>query len=252
MDHELPRGEEGDMNLSSRRQAWASKHLGDETRRLLDRDAAVFLHQSLSTPCLSGIRKAEGIWIEDLEGRRYMDFHGNNVHHIGYGHPRLIEAVTKQMQELCFAPRRYTCEPAVELAEKLVKIAPKGLDKVLFATGGSDAIEIALAYARAATGRFKTISFWDAFHGAGFGARSVGGERMFRGGPIGPLLPGTEHVPPFGDYRNAWGVSEGSGDLCANQIRYILEKERDISAVVAEPMRAVPYVAAARLLATGS
>ncbi len=245
MNQQMPSHEEGDANSSARRQAWAANHVGDETQGLVDRDAAVFLRQSLSTPCLSAVRKAEGIWIEDLEGRRYMDFHGNNVHHIGYGHPRLVEAITRQMQELCFAPRRYTCEPAVELAEKLVEIAPAGLDKVLFATGGSDAIEIALAYARAATGRFKTISFWDAFHGAGFGARSVGGERMFRGGPIGPLLPGTEHVPPFGDYRNAWGVTEGSGDLCANQIRYILEKERDICAVIAEPMRAVPYVAPA-------
>jgi 4-aminobutyrate aminotransferase len=231
------------MNSSALRGAWLARHVDAATRSMLDRDAAVFLHQSLSTPCLSAVRKAEGIWMEDLAGRRYMDFHGNNVHHIGYGHPRLIEAVTRQMRELCFAPRRYTCEPAVELAEKLVSIAPPGLGKVLFATGGSDAIEIALAYARAATGRFKTLSFWDSFHGAGFGARSVGGESMFHGGPIGPLLPGAEHVPPFGDYRNAWGVGQGSGDLCANQIRYVLEKERDVAAVIAEPMRAVPYVA---------
>jgi 4-aminobutyrate aminotransferase len=146
------------------------------------------------------------------------------------------------MNELSFAPRRYTCEPAVELSEKRAAITPGDLGKVLFATGGSDAIEIALAYARATTGRFKTLSFWDAFHGAGFGARSVGGEKMFRGGPIGPLLPGAEHVPPFGDYRNAWGVSEGAGELCANQIRYVLEKQGDICAVVAEPVRAVPYI----------
>ncbi|OUS15778.1 aspartate aminotransferase family protein, partial [Rhodospirillales bacterium 47_12_T64] len=106
-----------------------------------------------------------------------------------------------------------------------------------------DAIEIALAYARAKTGRFKTISFWDSFHGAGFGARSIGGEEMFRSGPIGPLLPGTEHVPPFGDYRNAWGVTEGSAELCANTIRYVLEKEGDVAAVIAEPTRAVPYIA---------
>ena len=231
------------MNLSPRRQDWAARHTDTATTSLLKRDSRVFLHQSLSTPCLSAIGRAEGIWIEDLAGRRYMDFHGNNVHHIGYAHPRLIEAVTQQMHDLSFAPRRYTCEPAVELAEKLATIAPGDLGKVLFATGGSDAIEIALAYARAATGRFKTISFWDAFHGAGFGARSVGGERMFRSGPIGPLLAGTEHVPPFGDYRNAWGVRTGSGELCANQIRYILEKEGDICAVIAEPMRAVPYVA---------
>lgn len=242
MPLKTPAGAEGDVNSSLRRKAWTDRHAGTETQALLDRDAGVFLHQSVSTPCLSALRHAEGIWIEDMQGRRYMDFHGNNVHHIGYGHPRLIEAITRQMQTLSFAPRRYTCEPAVELAERLVDIAPGDLGKVLFAPGGSDAIEIALAYARAATGRFKTISFWDSYHGTGFGARSIGGEQMFRSGPIGPLLPGAEHVPPFGNYRNAWGVDEGSADLCANQIRYVLEKEGDVCAVIAEPTRATPEV----------
>ena len=54
--------------------------------------------------------------------------------------------------------------------------------KVLFTTGGSDAIEVAIKIARAATGRYKTLSFWDAFHGAGFGAAAVGGEALFRSG----------------------------------------------------------------------
>lgn len=242
MTDEAPAGAEGDVNHSPRREAWSEKHIDQEAAALLRRDADVFLHQSVSTPCLSAIRRAEGLWIEDIQGRRYMDFHGNTVHHIGYGHPRLITAVQRQMEELPFAPRRYTCDTAVVLAEKLREIAPGDLGKVLFATGGSDAVEIALRLARMATGRFKTLSFWDAFHGAGFGASSVGGEQMFRGGPHGPLLPGTEHVPPFGDYRNAWGVTEGSGDLCASQIRYVLEKEGDIGAVIAEPTRAVPYI----------
>jgi 4-aminobutyrate aminotransferase len=237
-----PAEAEGDTNESPRRRAWSEAYLDGPTRALLQRDARVFLHQSVSTPCLSAIRHAEGIWIEDMQGRRLMDFHGNNVHHIGYSHPRLIAAIRRQMDELSFAPRRYTCEPAVELAEKLVAMAPGDLSKVLFAPSGSDAIEMALAYARAATGRFKTISFWDSYHGAGFGARSIGGEAMFRSGPIGPLLTGTEHVPPFGDYRNAWGVTEGSGELCARMIRYILEKEGDVAAVIAEPVRAVPYL----------
>ena len=135
--------------MSPRRKEWVKEHIDTETQRWLDLDARHFLHQSLSTPCLNVLSHCEGTTLTDLQGRRFMDFHGNNVHHIGYGHPRLIEAITKQMQELCFAPRRYTCEPAVELAQKLVEIAPEGLDKVLFATGGSDAIEIALAYARA-------------------------------------------------------------------------------------------------------
>ena len=236
-----PQGAEGDVNSSPRRQDWQAAHINDEAREILDRDEQYFLHQSVSTPCLNTIRKAEGIWIEDHAGKRYMDFHGNNVHHIGYGHPRLVEAITKQMRELSFAPRRYACDVAAELAEKLAQITPGSLSKTLFTTGGSDAIEIALKMARVVTGRFKTISFWDAFHGAGFGASSVGGEEMFRGGPVGPLLPGTEHVPPFGDYRNAWGVREGSAELCAGQIRYVLDKVGDVGAVIAEPNRAVPY-----------
>ncbi|WP_417428317.1 aspartate aminotransferase family protein [Kiloniella sp.] len=238
-----PQGAEGDVNHSPRRKVWHDKNIDKEAEELLRRDEKVFLHQSVSTPCLSVIKKAEGIWIEDNRGHRFMDFHGNNVHHIGYGHPRLKQAIKQQLDDLSFAPRRFTCDPAVELAEKITSLAPGDLNKVLFATGGSDAIEIALAYARAKTGRFKTISFWDSFHGAGFGARSIGGEEMFRSGPIGPLLPGTEHVPPFGDYRNAWGVTEGSAELCANTIRYVLEKEGDVAAVIAEPTRAVPYVA---------
>jgi 4-aminobutyrate aminotransferase len=233
---------EGDTNISPRRRTWYETQLDATSRALVDRDARVFLRQSVSTPCLAAVAHAEGIWIHDVQGRRFMDFHGNNVHHIGYAHPRLLEAVRQQMDELTFAPRRYTCAAAVDLAEKLVEISPAGLSKVLFAPSGSDAIEIALAYARAATGRFKTISFWDSYHGTGFGARSVGGEAMFHGGPIGPLLPGAEHVPPFGDYRNAWGVTEGSAELCARTIRYVLEKEGDVAALIAEPIRAVPYV----------
>jgi 4-aminobutyrate aminotransferase len=173
-----------------------------------------------------------------------MDFHGNSAHNIGYHHPQLVAALQQQLNDLSFVPRRFTCEPAVALAETLARLAPGDLSKVLFATGGSDAMEIALAYARAATGRFKTLSFWDAYHGAGFGARSIGGEAMFRSGPIGPLLAGAEHVPPFGDYRNAWGVDQNSAELCLNQIRYVLEKEADLCALIAEPLRATNPVTA--------
>jgi 4-aminobutyrate aminotransferase len=87
------------------------------------------------------------------------------------------------MDALPFAPRRYACEPAVELAEKLAAITPGRLSKVLFTTGGSDAVEVAVKIARAATGRSKTLSFWDAFHGAGIGAAALSGEMLFRSGP---------------------------------------------------------------------
>ena len=243
-----PDHSESDVNVSCRRRAWQAANVGAAARDILERDAASFLHQAVSTPCLSVVRKAEGIWLEDVDGRRYMDFHGNNVHHIGYGHPRLKEAIKRQLDDLSFAPRRFTCEPAVELAEKLAAIAPGSLCKTLFTTGGSDAIEVALKIARAVTGRFKTVSFWDSFHGAGFGASSVGGEQLFRSGPTGPLLPGTEHVAPFACYRCPYGYPDTEGrpmlDLCrvtcANFVRYVLEKEGDVAAVIAEPLRSVP------------
>ena len=235
---------EGEANTSAQRRAWAAREADPAARALLDRDAAAFLHQSLSSPCLATIAKAEGIWIEDVAGRRFMDFHGNSVHHIGYGHPRLKAAIAAQMDALPFAPRRFACEPAVELAEELGRIAPGDLSKVLFTTGGSDAIEVALRLARAATGRFKTLSFWDAFHGAGFGAASVGGEATFRSGIAGPLLPGAEHIAPFHCYHCAYGHPgpESCGLACAGMVEFVLAREGDIAAVVAEPMRAVPVV----------
>ena len=118
---------EGDVNVSPLRDAWQRSHAGADTRALLDRDSKAFLHQSLSTPCLSALAESEGIWLTDTEGRRYMDFHGNNVHHIGYGHPRLKRAIADQMDKLPFAPRRYTNGPAVALAAKLAEIAPGNL-----------------------------------------------------------------------------------------------------------------------------
>ena len=173
-----------------------------------------------------------------------MDFHGNSVHHIGYGHPRLIAAIKDQLDTLPFSPRRFTNDVSVALAERLGDIAPGDLNKVLFTTGGSDANEVALRLARAATGRFKTLSFWDSFHGAGFGAASVGGEATFRSHIAGPLLPGAEHVAPFNCYRCAYGHSgpDTCGLPCAGMVDYVLAKEGDIAAVIAEPMRAVPIV----------
>lgn len=235
---------EGESNTSAARTGWAAGQTDAATNALLARDADAFLHQSLSSPCVSAIARAQGIWIEDTAGRRYMDFHGNSVHHIGYGHPRLKAAIRDQMDALPFAPRRFTNDVAVDLAERLGALAPGDLSKVLFTTGGSDANEVALKIARAATGRFKTLSFWDAFHGAGFGAASVGGEATFRSHIAGPLLPGAEHVAPFHCYHCAYGHPgpEACGLACAGMVDYVLEREGDVGAVIAEPMRAVPVV----------
>ena len=252
-DHQ-PSQSEGDVNSTPLRAAWQREHLDEHSRALLARDSAVFLHQSVSTPCLAPVVKAEGLYIEDMTGRRYMDFHGNNVHHLGHGHPHVLGAIKAQLDALSFAPRRFASERAVQLAEAL-SLRFEDLTghpgRLLFTTGGSDAVEVALKLARTATGRFKTLSFWDAFHGAGFGASSVGGESLFRGGRLGPMLPGSEHVAPFGCYRCAYGHevdAQGQPMLehcklaCASMVRYVLEREGDVAAVVAEPARAVPFI----------
>jgi len=186
---------EGDLNLSPARKAWAASHVDTETQALLDEDARYFLHQSLSTPCLNVVQGCGGSYLKDTQGRGVLDFHGNSVHQIGYGHPRVVAAIQEQLAELPFCPRRYTNRPAINLAKKLVEKSPGDLDRVLFAPGGTAAIGMALKLARAATGRHKTISMWDSFHGASLDAISIGGEAIFRNN-MGPLLPGTEHVPP--------------------------------------------------------
>ena len=234
---------EGDINISPRRDQWQKNHLDAESRSLLEKDARYFLKQSLSTPCLNTLRTCGGIFIEDHQGRRYMDFHGNNVHQVGFANPDVIAAVKKQLDELSFCTRRYTNRVAVDLARKLTELAPADLNKVLFCPGGAEAVGIALKLARIATGRHKTVSMWDAFHGATLDTISIGGEAVFRQ-DMGPLMPGTEHVPPPDEYRCIFGCTDRGGcDLtCAKYVEYILEKEGDIAAVIAEPIRSTPYI----------
>jgi 4-aminobutyrate aminotransferase len=225
---------EGDVNLSPRRGQWQAENLGAASRALLAEDARCFLHQSLSTPCLSALKSASGVWLEDLDGRRIMDFHGNSVHQVGHGHPRVLEAVKRALDTLPFSPRRYTNEFAVELAKRLSVLS--GLEKVLFAPGGAEAIGMALKLARLATGRHKTISMWDSFHGASLDAISIGGEALFRS-RIGPLLPGTEHVQPCDPRHCHFGCGGTCDARCADYVEYVLEKEEDVAAVIVETVR---------------
>jgi len=232
---------EGDLNLSAQRRAWSAEHIGPEARALLEQDAEYFLHQSLSTPCLNVLSHVEGAWIEDIEGRRYLDFHGNCTHQVGFAHPKVIAAVKQQLDDLCFCPRRYTCKPAIRLAARLTELAPANLNRVLFSPGGTTAIGMALKYARVATGRFKFVSLWDSFHGASLDAISVGGEAAFRQG-VGPLLPGCEHVPPAEPMRCPFRCGKVCNLTCADYLEYVLEKEGDVSAVIAETVRNTPFI----------
>ena len=227
---------EGDLNISPLRLAWSAENIDSQTQKLLDQDSKYFLHQSLSTPCLNVLSKCDGIYIEDINGNRIMDFHGNNVHQVGFGNPDVVEAIKSQIDQLSFCTRRYTNLPAIKLAQKLVEITSGQLNKVLFAPSGSLAVGMALKLARVVTGRFKTISLWDSFHGAGLDTISIGGEAIFRN-DIGPLLPGTEHVPPPYPSTCVWECGQTCNLKCANYIEYVLEKEGDVGAVIAETIR---------------
>ena len=227
---------EGDVNLSPLRRAWEAENIGAATRALLEADSQHFLHQSLSTPCLNALESCDGIWLTDVEGRRFMDFHGNNVHQVGYRHPHVIEAVKHALDTLPFSPRRYTNAAAVELAAALAALTPEPLGKVLFAPGGTLAIGMALKLARLVTGRHKTLSLWDSFHGASLDAISIGGEAIFRKN-IGPLLPGTEHAPPCDPRHCRFGCGGACNLRCAEYLDYVLGKEEDIGAVIIETVR---------------
>ena len=232
---------EGDLNISARRKAWAKKHIDAETQPWLDLDAKFFLHQSLSTPCLNVLSHCEGINLKDLQERSFMDFHGNNLHQVGFANRRVIDAIKNQMDKLAFCTRRYTNIPAIKLAKKLAQLAPGKLNKVLFAPAGTAAIGMALKLARMATGKFKTISMWDSFHGASLDAISVGGETIFRK-DAGPLLPGAEHVPPPDCYRCLWGCDDNCNLKCADYVEYVLSKEGDVAAVIAETVRSTSVI----------
>ncbi|WP_199482366.1 aspartate aminotransferase family protein [Vibrio owensii] len=227
---------EGDVNTTPARQAWNASMDDERTQALLKRDSEVFLHQAMSTPCIDTLEAAEGIYIQDATGKKYMDFHGNNVHQLGYGHPHVINRVQEQIAKLPFSPRRFTNETAIECAEKLTQICGGELNRVLFAPGGTSAVGMALKLARHITGNYKVVSLWDSFHGASLDAISVGGEACFRQG-MGPLMAGVERIPPAVSYRGAFPVADGSDVHYADYLEYVIEKEGGVGAFIAEAVR---------------
>lgn len=227
---------EGDTNLSPLRQAYQEKCLNAATHELLAEDAEFFLHQSLSTPCLDALVECEGVYLHDVSGRKLMDFHGNGVHHVGFRNEYVINAVKEQLETMPFCTRRYTNDRAVALARKMREITPGNLDKVLFAPGGTSAIGMAMKLSRLATRRYKTISMWGSFHGASIDVISVGGQSLFSDG-LGPLLPGAIHMRPPIAQDCPFGCNKVCNAACAEYVRHIMENERDVAAVIAEPIR---------------
>lgn len=232
---------EGDTNDSDARRAWhveRSVHPG--SRELLERDAGVFFHQALSSPCLDVVVGADGSTLTLADGRELLDFHGNSVHQVGFGHPRVAGAVAEQIRALPFCTRRFTNEVSLRLAERLVGVAPgklRGNARVLFAPGGAQAVSMAVHIARSATGRTRVLSMDGSFHGATLGVSPIGGERVADAG-LDHSEPAPVHVrPPMDPGCERCEGGACSGD-CAEDIVERLRSEGDVAAVLTEPVRA--------------
>ena len=238
MQNNVGLNREGDVNFSQNRENWINA-LDNKSKDVLEDDESVFMKQAMSTPCMNVIVNAEGCYIEDMSGKKYLDFHGNSIHQVGYKNQYVIEAVKKQMDELPFIPRRYTNDIVIRAAAALVNKTTSKDYKVLFTPSGTAAVGIALKVARVATGRHKVISMWESFHGAGLDSISVGGEYAFRK-DMGPLMPGCIRAIPYNGYRNLIGnmCSEDIAKFCIDYIEYIIKNEGDIGAILLEPIRA--------------
>lgn len=224
---------EGDVNFSESRKNWYTI-IDSTTLNLLDQDADLFIHQSLSTPCLDVIESCDGIYITNVSGKKYMDFHGNNVHQVGYRNKYVIDKVKQQMDVLPFSPRRYTNNVAITFAKKLTSFFPLNFNRVLFAPGGTSAVGMALKLARVITGKYKVVSLTDSFHGASMDAIAVGGEDQFKK-YMGPLSPETKNIPQPVTYRNIY--HDGDDIHYAEVLENIIKGDGQIGAFIAETIR---------------
>jgi 4-aminobutyrate aminotransferase len=225
---------EGDVNFSEARKDW-HRDLDSLSKNLLEVDANVFLHQSLSTPCLDVIESCDGIYITDVNGKMYMDFHGNSVHQVGYRNSYVIHCVKQQMDQLPFSPRRFTNKIAIDFASKLVSLFPDVLNRVLFAPGGTSSVGMALKLARVVTGKQKVVSLKDSFHGASLDAIAIGGEEQFKKYMGSVLEAEANNISQPVTYRNVF--ADGMDQHYADELENILKQDNQIGAFIAETIR---------------
>jgi len=142
--------------------------------------------------------RGEGSRVWDSEGNDYLDcVAGIAVNNVGHCNPKVVEAIREQAGKLMHCSNIYYIEPQAELAQRLVKMLPEGLDKVFFCNSGTEAIEAAIKLTRRASGRPGIIAARGSFHGRTLGSLSLTGQEKYRT-PFEPLVPGAKFVE-FGD-----------------------------------------------------
>ena len=193
------------------------------------------------------IERAEGCTLIDIDGRQFIDGVSSlwcNIH--GHRHPRLDDALREQLDKVAHVTFLGMSNPTtIELAKRLVDLAPDGLNHVFFASDGACAVEVALKMAfqywrqrsDARPKKTKYVAFENAYHGDTLGSVSVGGVARFHD-MFRPLLFDVIRLPVPETYRLLEGVtSESACDCYLDGLEESLEKHHDeIAAVVIEPL----------------
>ncbi len=189
--------------------------------------------------------RAEGLYCYDKAGKRYFDAIGGIfVATLGHRHPRILEAMHRQMQKMTFAPPLHGLSDAtLEFIEKLGSVTPDNLNFVKPYSGGSESTESALKYARqyhrqtGHPGKFKFIARYLGYHGSTFGAMSASGTGK-RKTKFEPLLTGTLRVFPPNHYRDQFDSWEQCNRFAAKSVEDVIvhEDPETVAAVILEPI----------------
>jgi len=187
------------------------------------------------------VKNARGIYVEDVDGRRYMDFtSGLATTNIGHNHPKVVEAIKRQAEAFIHSGCMFYYEPLVNLPEMLKKVIPPGLDMFFFSNSGAEAVEGALKLARLYTGRQGIIAFTNAFHGRTFGAASLTTSNMRYRRNYQPFLPSVYHSPYPYCYRCYFGqrpetCSMECYEYLERLLKHIIPPE-EVACMIIEPV----------------
>lgn len=221
---------------ASGRHRWVRQFESEADAFVRLEDERVTTRQANGHPALLSINAASGVHIEGMDGRRYLDLHGNNCHTIGYTHPRIVAALTEQLGRFACNTRGFTNREFTQFATLLRHLWPGSDGRVFLVPGGSAAIELALAVARVHTGKCKSITFDDSYHGRSFGAVSLSGGSIYRSPRLGPLLPSALYVPSYRVTYKSGDDPEEKAWESLGRVQSLLEADRDVACLIAEPM----------------
>ena len=187
------------------------------------------------------VKRAHGVYVEDVGGRKYMDFtSGLATTCTGHNHPKVVEAIKKQAELFVHSGCIFYYEPLLALAEKLARVAPPGLDMVFFSNAGAEAVEGAIKLARFHTGRQGIIAFTGAFHGRTFGAASLTTSNIKYRRKYHPFLPAVYHSPYPYCFRCFFGQRAGSCSMdCYEYLgrlfKHLIPPE-EVACIIMEPV----------------